>query len=177
MGFQTTSFEMQPTMAQRVMFSACSNGKRDYLTFHVGAVGKHSGMLKMVNAGAGNLGGIGITEDDTGISVQSQRIDSLMDPQTPIMVMKVDIEGYEDKAPNGMAKIFENKLVQNIVMEFTPTVMGVERAAHMLEYLHSFGFTNITELDFMEPSQYSKPLQIKPDNTTGPAWAREFQKI
>ena len=68
-------------------------------------------MLKMVNAGARNLGGIGITEDDTGISVHSHCIDSLMDPQTPIMVMKVDIEGYEDKAPNGMANMVENKLV------------------------------------------------------------------
>ena len=28
MGFQTTSFEIQPNMAQRVIFSACSNKKR-----------------------------------------------------------------------------------------------------------------------------------------------------
>ena len=52
MGCQVTSFEIQPNMAQRVMFSACSNGKKDCLTLHVGDVGKHSGMLKMVNAGA-----------------------------------------------------------------------------------------------------------------------------
>ena len=61
MGCQVISFEMQPNMAQQVMFSACSNGKKDCLTLHVGAVGEHFVMLKMVNAGAGNLGGIGIT--------------------------------------------------------------------------------------------------------------------
>jgi FkbM family methyltransferase len=173
MGCEVTSFEMQEDMVDRLTFSACSNGWSNRLTVRVGAVSDKRSTLRRV-IGAGNLGGVGIVEKG-GIAVHSFRIDDVMDLEKEIIVMKMDIEGYENKALLGMSKMFERRLVKNVVLEFTPShIMGVTAATKMLETLYSYGFTKIYELDFMEPAEYRNPSKIRQVPTSAADWAAQF---
>ena len=87
---------------------------------------------------------VGIVEE--GIAVEARRIDELMDLSKPVAVMKIDVEGYKDKALVGMEELLLQRLVKNIVLELSPAIMGVECATKMRECLYVRGFSNIIEL-------------------------------
>ena len=44
----------------------------------------------------------------------------------------------------------------------------------MLEYLHGHGFTEMYEIDFMYPSEFTHPLKKRRLSTSDPQWANKF---
>jgi FkbM family methyltransferase len=175
MGCSVKGFEMQPRMAELATLSGCINGYSDRYHLRLGAVSDvHGAELQRVNASGGNLGAVGIVED--GISVTASRLDMVLDHNTEISVMKLDVEGHEDKALYGMSDLFERKSIKCIIMEFTPNVMGEEAAEKMLLYLHDFGFQEIYELDHMQPDEYDKPIRMSKVDAIQDSWANTFSK-
>lgn len=176
MGCSVKGFEMQPRMVELASLSACINGYSDRYQLKLGAVSNiHGAHLQRVNATGGNLGGVGIVEYG-GISVHASRVDMMLDLETKISVMKLDVEGHEDKALYGMSGLFERKLIKCIIMEFTPHVMGMEAAVKMLLYLHNFGFQEIHEIDHMGPDEYDKPIRMSRVDVKQDSWANTFTK-
>ena len=85
-------------MAELATLSGCINGYSDRYRIKLGAVSNiHDTYLQRVNATGGNLGGVGIVKDG-GVSVRASRLDRMLDLNTIISVMKLVIEGHEDKA-------------------------------------------------------------------------------
>ena len=176
MGCSVKGFEMQPRMAELATLSGCINGYSDRYRIKLGAVSNiHDTYLQRVNATGGNLGGVGIVKDG-GVSVRASRLDRMLDLNTIISVMKLDIEGHEDKALYGMSDLLGRKLVKCIIMEFSPNVMGVEAAQKMLLYLHDFGFKEIHEINHMQPDDYDKPMRLSRVDVKQDSWANTFAK-
>lgn len=176
MGCNVRGFEIQPRMVELAILSACINGYADRFQLKLGAVSDvHDAYLLRNNATSGNLGGIGIVKEG-GISATGFRLDMMGDLNSTISVMKLDVEGYEDKALYGMAGLFRRKLIKSIIMEFSPNVMGVEAAEKMLQYLHAFGFREIYEIDYMRPDEYNKPLSMSSVDVKQDSWAYTFAK-
>jgi len=176
MGCSVKGFEMQPRMAELATLSGCINGYSGRFQVTLGAVSdSHGSHLQRVNATGGNLGAVGIVKEG-GISVRASRLDVMLDLETEISVMKLDVEGHEDKALYGMSELFKRKLVKCIIMEFSPNVLGVEAAEKMLQYLHDFGFQEIHEIDHMQPDEYDKPIRMSRIDVKQDSWAKVFAK-
>ena len=165
LGCHVWGFEMQPTALSLVQTSACLNKFTHRLELTLGAVSDKAERLKMIDASAGNLGGIFILkENDTSpfVEVESQRLDVLLkDVNESILVMKMDIEGHEPTALKGASRLFEKRMVHNIILEVSPLVTGIDSAVDMLRQLWQHGFTRVHELHFTPPQDYGKEMKTR----------------
>ena len=135
------------------------------LELTLGAVSDKAGRLKMIDVHGGNLGRVFILkENDTSrfVEVQSRRLDVLLkDATESILVMKMDIEGHEPAALKGASRLLEKRMIQNISLEVSPLVTGIEDAVDMLRRLWQHGFTRVQELHYTPPQEYGKKMKTR----------------
>ena len=179
LGCRVRGFEMQPSALSLVQTSACLNKFTHRLELTLGAVSDKAERLKMIDASSGNLGGVFIlNKNDTSpafVEVQSQRLDVLLrDVDESILVMKIDIEGHEPAALKGASRLFEKRMVQNIVLEVSPKVTGIDDAVDMLRRLWQYGFTRVYELHYTPPQQYGEKVKTRPLVFDTDSSARDF---
>lgn len=187
MGCDVTSFEMQPEMANLVRLSARFSGASARHRVIEGAVSDVADTVLQRGIGtSGNIGGVGIVHRNAEnapnqlaanrktADVQTLTLDNVfegLDASKPLLAMKMDIEGHENNAIKGFAKVLSAGGVRNIVMEFSPVEMGLAQAIAMLELLQSVGFSTIFELDYIQPSVY---LQYAPAETPFETYAHRI---
>jgi len=152
------------------------NGWEDKLHMTVGAVSSQTMTLHMPHVTSRNFGGLGVHAGDEGIAIQARRIDEIMDLERPVHVMKMDVEGHEYQALQGMEHMFQKRLVNNVVMEFSPNVMPFNESVLMLEYLHEHGFKTIYEIDFEGAEAYNQPLKKHLVDTKSANWAHNWAR-
>jgi FkbM family methyltransferase len=66
------------------------------------------------------------------------------------IVIKMDVEGHELNALQGMTKILSNKLTKYLIIEINPTTSTVEILIKTIEYIQSYNFNKIY-LCFIHP--------------------------
>ena len=179
MGCRVTAFELQPMLVELSVLSACINSVdgNDFsnrFTVHQGAASdKHNEALRRTNILSGNLGKTSVAESG-GVEAVSMRIDRVESLRDEIVVMKIDVEGHESEVLHGMHELFVARRVKNIVLEFSPRSLGIEKAADMLQYLFAFGFRDIFELHYMDFFEYPSELTMSPIDTSETTWATNF---
>ncbi len=179
MGCRVSAFELQPMLVELSILSACINSvdKNDFsnrFTVHQGAASdRNNEALRRENILSGNLGKTSILESG-GVEAVSMRMDSVESLRDEIAVMKIDVEGHESEALHGMHELFVARQVKNIVLEFSPRLLGIEKAADMLQYLFAFGFRDVFELHYMDFFEYASELTMSPIGTSNSTWATDF---
>jgi len=179
MGCRVTAFEVQPLMVELSALSACvnsfeGNNFTHRLTVHLGAASDtHGETLRRENISSGNLGQTSVSTSGS-IEIPSMRIDRVVSLDDEIAIMKIDVEGHEIMALLGMHDLFVRRRVKNIVLEFSPRLLGIEKAAEMLLYLYSVGFRDIFELHYMDFFEYASELNSSPISTSNTSWATDF---
>ncbi|MDE2313774.1 MAG: FkbM family methyltransferase, partial [Elusimicrobia bacterium] len=77
------------------------------------------------------------------VSIEAAPADSLIPEDVPIHVLKIDVEGWEQKALRGMPRILNSPSLKRIFVEFSPkrqTEAGDDPKA-LLERLKECGFS------------------------------------
>lgn len=86
------------------------------------------------------------TERQTGrlsrtIEVNTLRLDDVMRDVPEVHVMKIDAEGHEPAIIRGGVEVLKRSRNVKIVMEFVPTIMGVQESLNHLRLLRGLGFS------------------------------------
>jgi FkbM family methyltransferase len=86
------------------------------------------------------------TEQETGresylVDVDIVRLDDVMCDVPQINVMKIDAEGHEPSVIRGALEILKRSPTIKIVMEFVPTIMGIEESYDLLKTMRGLGFS------------------------------------
>eukprot|EP00240_Pyramimonas_obovata_P005389 CAMPEP_0118926200 /NCGR_PEP_ID=MMETSP1169-20130426/3952_1 /TAXON_ID=36882 /ORGANISM="Pyramimonas obovata, Strain CCMP722" /LENGTH=412 /DNA_ID=CAMNT_0006867703 /DNA_START=2315 /DNA_END=3553 /DNA_ORIENTATION=- len=179
LGCRVTSFEMQDRMAEFGRLSACLNDWSGRHTLVHGAVTDEDlSTLSYVVPAGGNIGGVSVDKQAAkaanGAVVRTTRVDREVGSDDKVLVMKVDVEGYEPQAVRSAERLFANGQVRAIVLEFSPNKAELRKFGAMLEYLHGHGFHEMYEIDFMHPKEFSQPLKKRRLDTSEPQWAHKF---
>uniref|UniRef100_A0A7S0RP63 Methyltransferase FkbM domain-containing protein n=1 Tax=Chlamydomonas leiostraca TaxID=1034604 RepID=A0A7S0RP63_9CHLO len=131
MGCRVLAFEPVPTFHAFLEFSVHLNGLAQAVDMRSNVVSAQSGaVLEMVVPtkgiwGTASIGGYNIDQAVKGsanekIQVPSQTLDELVDDD--VLLMKVDVEGWEWSVMQGAAGLMAQRTVENIIMEYSPGV-------------------------------------------------------
>jgi FkbM family methyltransferase len=126
---EVLSFEPHPELIEELAanvksFSSAENSAR--ITIHRFAVSDSDGESELVtsdyfnvNRGTAKIESTAPTDEKVIHShvVQVRRLDTVLDPEKAIQVMKIDIEGHEMPAFEGMGKWLTERRVRDIVFE------------------------------------------------------------
>lgn len=142
---QVHSFEPNPRLAQLQRKSVLVNGFGERAMLHEVAVGAAEGMAELVFtdewAGGGHLSVSDVAGQ--GHRVRVVALDDIFtDPNFRIGVMKMDVEGTEGRALQGMRQILARSPEARILMEFAPAIMAAQGfpAPDVLAFLAGLGF-------------------------------------
>lgn len=148
MGCRVVAFEPQPRLLPIITTSRLVNGLVDRFTLHNNIIHVDpSQRLKIVYAsgvctGCSSVSPAGPDEKNTDNSfiIDATRIDSKV--KENVLLMKVDVEGYEALAIESAQGLFDNYEVKNILVEWFPSRFphGVERGNQLLENLIDKGY-------------------------------------
>lgn len=84
-----------------------------------------------------------------GVAVPSRTIDSLVDPGTPVRLLKIDIQGAELLALQGMGQLMKENEDLHIFMELWPKALqnAGSRPADLVQFLQQHRFTAYSILE------------------------------
>jgi len=148
MGCRVISFEPQPRLLPIINTSRLVNGIQDRMTLHNNIVHIDSNERLKITYASGVCTGCSVVtpagpdEQNTENSfiIQATRIDTKV--KEDVLLMKVDVEGYEVLAIESASGLFEKYNVQNILVEWFPSRFphGPERGTKLLEDLSDKGY-------------------------------------
>lgn len=138
------AFEASPRNIPILNENIEMNGLMDRIAVHAQALGKEQGTLPFDLGPEEQTGWGGITLDasETSVEVPVERLDSLIDDNTIIDVMKVDVEGADTWVIMGAEKLLEKKQIKVIYYEQNKTrlkQLGIKET-DAAEYLAMFGY-------------------------------------
>lgn len=138
-----SAFEASPKVAQKLRKNIKLNALEKIIEVEEWAVADRKGKVSFAISPDENSGWGHIREDERfgeTISVATNTLDNFFEERKihSADVMKVDIEGAEDKLIEGAQKILAEKRIRYIYMEFCK--MSSEAVKDRLERLQSFGY-------------------------------------
>lgn len=148
MGCRVEAFEPQPRLIPMINTSIMVNSLTERFTLHNNIINTDkTARLKITYAGGSCTGCSVVTpagpnEEDTESSyiITATRIDDYV--KDNVLLMKVDVEGYEVLAIESAKGVFDKYTVKNILVEWFPARFphGVERGTKLLEDLVDQGY-------------------------------------
>lgn len=137
------AFEASPSVAQRLRRNIVLNGYENIIEVEEWAVSNQKGKISFAvspdeNSGWGHMG-----EDERfseTVSVETDTLDHFFEERKihSVDLMKVDIEGAEDKLIEGAHKVLSEKRIKYIYMEFCK--MSSKEVTGRLNRLQNFGY-------------------------------------
>ena len=127
-GCPTVFFDLQPGCNTVVTGALLANGWTDKGLVVAGGLSETSGVVKASSSGTCdvesgrfplNVQEAG-TADQGDVSVPTEPLATFIGPDTHIMLMKVDTEGFEQRVLAGCLPYFERRLVKHAIVEVTP---------------------------------------------------------
>lgn len=160
------AFEPEPSNFNLLKQNIEINGYKNVALIQK-AVSNENGITRLylseINTGAATI--IGTENDSQYIEIETTTLDDfLMNSEEEIDFIKIDIEGAESRAIEGMTSLLSRCEDLNIITEFNPILIeksGIEPKEY-LNLLSSYGFTfyDIDELhNKLEPTNISGILQ------------------
>lgn len=148
MGCRVVAFEPQPRLLPIIRTSVLVNGLGDRFELHNNIVNTDpSEKLKIVYAGGVCTGCSSVSKAKPGekntansFIIDAVRIDEVV--KEDVILMKVDVEGFEVIALESAENVFEKYNVLNILVEWFPDRFPheIERGTRMLEKLYDMGY-------------------------------------
>ena len=137
------AFEASPKVTQKLRKNIALNTLEKIIEVEEWAVADQKGVVSFAVSPDGNSGWGHIGEDERfgeTISIPTNTLDNFFEERKihSVDVMKVDIEGAEDKLIEGAQKILSEKRIRHIYMEFCK--MSSEEVKCRMEKLESFGY-------------------------------------
>ena len=128
-GLQVDAYDLQPTCAQHVATSVAHNRWSQRIqVYWTGMSDGNSQLFDGSTFGTGCFGAFparpGPLDEGSGlqrVSVPLTSIDQHYNVHRPIHFLKADTEGNEIKVMQGARKSFEQHIIQNAIIEFTPS--------------------------------------------------------
>ena len=100
------------------------------------------------------------------VRVPVEAVDSVVPPETPVYMLKVDVEGFEPEVFRSAANLFRRGSVQNVVFEYSPGIYerqgnwaGMPEFPEILKMLHEHGFELANVEAYQEPETHLKRLE------------------
>ena len=128
-GLQVEAYDLQPTCVQHVATSAAHHGWQNRI--HVHLTGLSDGIERWFDGSTFATGCFGAFPARPGPLDDSQSIERVSVPLTsiderynrhhPVHFLKADTEGNEIKVMQGAMQSFEHHVIQNAIIEFTPS--------------------------------------------------------
>lgn len=121
-GCRTVAFEPQSRYAQLVRGAAAISGLSSLVTVVVAAVGENNTVLYYspgTHPGNAMFTAEKMGNDPLAVAIPSYRIDSVFDEETDILLLKIDVEGYDASAILGAEKLIKAHKVHHLIFEFT----------------------------------------------------------
>jgi FkbM family methyltransferase len=136
------AFEPHPKLVELIRYNAIINGLEPVVTIHPHGLSDSEEECDF-RFPKGHLGGgvIGDAGDDEGFEVvrsRVRRLDDVLDPDTTVDLMKIDVEGREPSVLRGMQQIMARSPKLKILFEKLGTHVGHE--AEIESLLRPFGF-------------------------------------
>ena len=121
-------FDLQPGCNKVVTGALLANGWTDRGLVVAGGLSETSGTVKVSSAGTCDMesGRFPLnvqeagTADEGDVSVPTEPLATFIGPDTRILLMKVDTEGFEQRVLAGCMPYFERRLVKHVIVEVTP---------------------------------------------------------
>ncbi len=137
------AFEASPSVAQKLRRNIALNGYESIIEVEEWAVSDKKGKVSFAVSPEGNSGWGHIGEDERfskTISVDTNTLDYFFEHKNihSVDLMKVDIEGAEDKLIEGAQKVLSEKRIKHIYMEFCK--MSGEEVKGRINRLQHFGY-------------------------------------
>lgn len=166
LGYHTISFEPQNRVRALLEASKCMN---KFQNLHVvnGAIGGADGEHLELSNAEGNIGGIGIGDqishcrpgNDNSLTQCIHFVDPVKELSkafgswTEILLLKVDVEGYEPNVFNVLKEILLSCRIKYLIFEVSPKVTGEDALVAMIQLLMKK--FSLYELDFQNPQDVS----------------------
>lgn len=116
-GAKVFSFEMQGDLVSLAQLSIRVSGYSHHVFVYHAAIWNETGLTLSYAPVIGNFGGTSVHHNTEGqYTVQSIRLDKVISPD-PIFFLKMDIEGAEMEALQGMGKVLTGRYIHHIVFE------------------------------------------------------------
>jgi len=167
-GCRVVSFEPQRKFANLIRASVLLNGLESIMTVVNAAVGEvHDRDLFYVQGSHGGNAAFftSPTEDQTTIKIKSYRLDRLFDAFEDILLLKIDVEGFDVAVVHSADALLRRAQVKHMFFEFTPFWNG-QGQGRWLDVL--------SWLDSLAPSPRMYALDRTGANCYGPILINEF---
>jgi FkbM family methyltransferase len=149
-----------------------SNGYLDRVDFRKVAVSDHIGHAKFSYCGASPTNHLIVDEEPNSIEVPLTTLDAIVDGR-PIVLLKIDIEGFELPALRGATSVLSNKDLKAVIVEVDRGPDDkIFYSSDLLQLVNSAGF---------QPASYDPyARQLKPANermTNNLIFVRDFASV
>ena len=168
LGCNVLAIEAQPRLHAFLNASRCINAFTRYKPVNVGVSTKDGVMAVPITVGNAAMVGEGISAlrkcGNNCVAVPMKRLDELipsLEGQREVLVMKLDVEGYEWFALKSLNSMLTKRQVRNIIFEFWPTMLK-DKSVPLLMMLTRHGF-NLNELEFHSSLSSWKNFQANYD--------------
>lgn len=155
-------FEIQSSVLFAVALAVRLNGFEDHLHLIRAAVSNISGStVKVGVSGDHNIGNTAVVYDNdaaTDETVVTVRIDEILNNFSHITFVKLDVEGSEWRALQGMTSFLQHHQIDGLVIEFRDD----EQSRLWLNALYEWGYRCIDVNDVQYPLNVSNGLQTFP---------------
>eukprot|EP00298_Acanthocystis_sp_HF-20_P015463 c21150_g1_i3.p1 GENE.c21150_g1_i3~~c21150_g1_i3.p1 ORF type:complete len:752 (+),score=305.72 c21150_g1_i3:10-2265(+) len=157
LGCRVIAIEPQERLGHNINLSKALNLYGERYTLVQTLISDHQGAVNFT-VKEDNWGGSCINKgeeinENMGERIERKRtttIDSLISEK--VKLMKIDVEGFEFELVKGGENLFEKHGVENILMEFDPHRIGLDRSVAMLKYFKSLNYS-LRVIPFIEIAQ------------------------
>jgi FkbM family methyltransferase len=141
-GCRVVCVEPQPHVRSLLELSVAINGFDDLVTVHSNFLAASEGEAAFMSE-VFTSGESAVTKTRTGMPVVSTTLDALVDED--VLLLKIDLEGYELQALAGAERLFAQRAVENLIVEIKPPfgvamgwVWGHMRGAQACSYCEAY---------------------------------------
>lgn len=131
-GARVIAFEPDPDTASRFWRNIVVNGLEATVTLHEVALGEHEGVVSFT-VGMDSLNHVAENEDASTRQVRQTSLDAAVASSCPLM-MKVDVEGFEDHVVRGAKAVLANSTLKAITLETVNEEVAAVLAEHGFEH-------------------------------------------
>ncbi len=140
---QTYGIEADPVTFQKLNISMDRFVRKENINLMNLAVSSSDGLkLNFEHYGHSNTGASKVTQKSTDIVVDSITFDKFVQQNKidDILIVKIDVEGHELDAINGMRKSLSNRMIKYIFLELSPIFVGVDESVTIVNLIAENGY-------------------------------------
>ena len=174
MGYTCYSFEPDPSNFEKLNSSITLNNFDNKIKLYKNALSNKANetiILSTVGGPIVNHGCLTLLQDfiptsSNTVPVVTLKLDDVIDKNDKILLIKIDVEGFEPEVIEGSLKLIKSGNIQHILIEISPKFRKIEDYIKMICILVQNNYTKIINLDTRKILHYEeliKELHILPN--------------